>query len=48
MAAMGTGGFGSLTIKHTSAATRTVVEQSKVFFVWMFFMAYQGSGHEEF
>ena len=41
-------GFGSFLIKHTSAASRTVAEQLKVFFVWMFFMAYTGPGHEEF
>ena len=31
---------GSFAIKLTSAANRTVVEQSRVMFVWMFFLAY--------
>jgi len=42
------GGCVDVVTKHTSAATRTLVEQSKVFFVWMFFMGYQGPGHETF
>ena len=33
-------GFGSYTTKFTSAASRTVVEQSRVIFVWTFFLAY--------
>ena len=32
--------FGSYTTKFTSAASRTVVEQSRVIFVWTFFLAY--------
>ena len=40
--------FGSYTTKFTSAASRTVVEQSRVIFVWTFFLAYQGVGNEKF
>ena len=32
--------FGSYTTKFTSAASRTVVEQSRVILVWTFFLAY--------
>ena len=40
--------FGSFATKFTSATNRTVVEQSRVMFVWSFFLAYQGVGHETF
>ena len=40
--------FGTFATKFTSSANRCVVEQSRVMFVWMFFLAYQGVGHETF
>ena len=40
--------FGTFATKFTSSANRCVVEQSRVMFVWMFFLAYQGVGHEIF
>lgn len=40
--------FGATATKITSAANRSVIEQSRVIVVWSFFLSYQGVGHEEF
>ena len=41
-------GFGSMATKLTSAASRTVIEQTRVIFIWTFFLMYTGVGHETF
>lgn len=40
--------FGSYATKLTSAANKTVVEQSRIILVWAFFLGYSGEGHEHF
>lgn len=47
-AAAGFNGFGVTATKMTSGAQRTVVEQSRVILIWIFFLVYQGTGHETF
>ena len=41
-------GFGITLTKLTSAANRSVVEQSRVVIIWVFFLNYTGVGHENF
>ena len=41
-------GLGMLVIKYTSATNRVTVQQVKNVLVWIFFMIYQGKGHETF
>jgi len=41
-------GFGITLTKLTSAANRSVVEQSRVVLIWVFFLNYTGVGHETF
>ena len=47
-AAAGFNGFGVTATKLTSGAQRTVVEQSRVILIWMFFLVFPGTGHETF
>ena len=35
-------------VKLTSAASRCVIEQTRVIFIWLFFLMYAGTGHETF
>ena len=48
MVAAGFNGFGVTLTKLTSAANRSVVEQSRVVIIWIFFLIYTGVGHETF
>jgi len=41
-------GFGITITKHMSATSRTTLKQTKIVIVWIFFLAYQGDGHESF
>jgi drug/metabolite transporter (DMT)-like permease len=44
----GMNGLGMVVTKYASAANRVVLQQSKVVIVWVFFLFYQGGGHENF
>ena len=41
-------GFSVRVVKYSSATTRVVTEQLRVVFVWIFFLLWDGPGHEEF
>ena len=40
--------FATVLIQISSATNRVVLEQCRIVAVWMFFLAYQGDGHEDF
>ena len=44
----GYNGFGVTITKYMSATSRTTLKQTKILLVWIFFLAYQGKGHESF
>ena len=44
----GYNGFGVTITKYLSATSRTTLKQTKILLVWVFFLAYQGKGHESF
>ena len=48
LAAASFNGLGVTTTKLTSQASRVVAEQSRTIFIWIFFLMYQGTGHETF
>ena len=41
-------GLGIIVTKYASAANRVTLQQTKNVLVWIFFLAYQGGGHETF
>jgi len=41
-------GFGVTITKHMSATSRTTLKQTRIVLVWLFFLCYQGKGHETF
>lgn len=44
----GMNGLGMAVTKYASAANRVTLQQSKTVMVWVFFLIYQGGGHEKF
>lgn len=44
----GMNGLGMIVTKYASAATRVILQQTKTVLVWIFFLLYQGGGHENF
>ena len=41
-------GFGQLVIKYSSSVNRSLAEQMRTLFIWIFFLLWPGFGHEEF
>lgn len=44
----GLNGFGMAVTKYASSANRVTIQQTKTVIVWVFFLIYQGDGHENF
>ena len=44
----GLNGFGMAVTKYASSANRVTIQQTKTVLVWLFFLIYQGEGHENF
>lgn len=40
--------FGVATTKYASAPQRSTVDTSRTVIIWLFFLCYQGDGHEDF
>jgi len=40
--------FGVATTKNASAAQRSTIDTSRTVLIWIFFLIYQGVGHEQF
>lgn len=41
-------GFGVAVTKYASAAQRSTIDTSRTLLIWVFFISYQGPGHERF
>ena len=41
-------GFGQLVTKYSSSVNRSLAEQTRTLVIWVFFLIWQGYGHEEF